>query len=1112
MKIIYLVITLLLFCGHVFSQKEPKVKEIDYHFEYNSKDFIGEYDGEVFRVEIDGKKRKTPVGYGIFKGKYEGFKNEDLWIVYSGNWHNGQFEGSGTFITLSTNKGIEPNWKEIEIIFTDSSRGLPKPISECYVGRFSSNIFNGDSSTIKTANYEYYGGVVNWLPHGNGKKIKNDTLVISSIPMKIKEYEGVFTNGVFEKGVIRLLGKEELTGDLIDGMFTGEGKLTFTKNLAVSLMDTIVDAVSFNGKISASKFESGQMTFASGEMLTGDWRNNLFTGKGKFKNGETFFYEGDWLNGKEHGNGRKTKNDTLVISSIPMMINEYEGVFKNGKFENGVIRLLGGDELKGDLKDGVFTGETKVTFSNKLSIALADTIFQAVSYFGKIKNNKFDNGQMSFESGETLTGDWIDNLFTGKGKLNVGTKYWYEGDWEKGRIQGKGKKVIDDTLNIESVSIFVKEYEGQFSDGIFENGFIRIAGDGELKGILKDGEFSGEGKMTFQKSLAISLAKNSYEAISYSGKIIDSKFDNGQMKLKSGETLTGVWTNKLFSGSGKLNLGDTYSYDGDWLEGDIHGQGEMTKKNEWLFTGLFNKNQIDGSGELMYFSGNTYVSNFHGKLKEDEIDIRLENNDKLKIIAFNDLTIEGSIIDNTFLGFGELELDNKAVYKGSISMSFDGESIDESFYSDELYFTKIKSGEGRLSYSNRDTLHVRWDKDGYIGKGRLNFGVTENGDSLYEEGTFRNGLLDGQGKKCFMYKLYKDDEQKYYLTYNGQFQDGAMHGKGVLDGRGLMGDVSLDGDWVNDVFAKGTMVEEFIVSDEDREVETYTGEFLDNQRHGQGVLKSYEGIYTGTFVDGFPHGNGKYVYADGRIYEGEMKDGAPSGIGKMTLKNKQVLNGKFEDGEYQKPFSCKEVKIGDQIWMAENLNVDHFRNGDIIPEAKSSQEWQNAFLNDQPAWCYYENKEINGSKYGKLYNWSAVNDPRGLAPEGWHIPNNSEWTELIDFLGGKHVAGIKMKSKSEWLIYPSVGEPPIQDKGKNKGSNESGFSAIPCGSYSPGSFFDGFTDKGTNTTWWSSSISTYCSGCTEHFTQFSLHSDDSYIWDTSTAIADEGVSIRCIKD
>jgi uncharacterized protein (TIGR02145 family) len=630
-----------------------------------------------------------------------------------------------------------------------------------------------------------------------------------------------------------------------------------------------------------------------------------------------------------------------------------------------------------------------------LSIKLADTFFQAVSYFGKIKNNKFDNGQMSLKSGETLTGDWIDNLFTGNGKLNVAGKYWYEGDWQKGTIHGKGKKVINDTLNIESVSILVKEYEGVFTNGKFENGTIRIAENGELKGILKDGKFSGEGKITFQKSLAISLAKNSCEAVSYNGKITDSKFDNGQIKLKSGEILTGVLTNNMFTGSGKLNIGDIYSYDGNWLEGDIHGQGKITKKNEWLYTGSFDKNQLVGSGELMYFFGNTYASNFQGKFDEGQIDITLANNEKLKISNFSS-ELEGVIIDNTFNGFGELEYNN-IVYKGSFSMPFDAERIDEKSYSGEIESTRITSGEGRLTYLNGDTLHVRLDKDGSIGTGRLNFGFTEDGDSLYQEGTFRNGLLGGTGKKCFMDKLNKDDEQEYYMTYTGQFQGGAMHGKGVLYVKGSMDEVSLDGVWVNNAFTKGRKVQE-IFFDEGIVIQTYTGEFLNNQLYGQGVLKSDEGTYTGNFTNGVPQGNGKYVFADGRIYEGEMKDGSPNGVGKMTLKSKQVLTGMFIYGEYQKPFSCKEVKIGDQIWMAENLNVVKFRNGDLIPEAKSKEEWVNAAQNAKPAFCYVNNDPNTVGQFGVLFNWYAVNDPRKLAPEGWHIPSHIEAENLRGFL------------------------------------------------------------------------------------------------------------------
>ncbi|MFH0735694.1 MAG: fibrobacter succinogenes major paralogous domain-containing protein, partial [bacterium] len=88
------------------------------------------------------------------------------------------------------------------------------------------------------------------------------------------------------------------------------------------------------------------------------------------------------------------------------------------------------------------------------------------------------------------------------------------------------------------------------------------------------------------------------------------------------------------------------------------------------------------------------------------------------------------------------------------------------------------------------------------------------------------------------------------------------------------------------------------------------------------------------------------------------------------------------------------VLIDDQTWTKENLNVDKYRNGEIIPEAKTNAEWIKAGEEGNPAWCYYNNDPENGKKYGKLYNWHAVNDPRGLAPEGWHIPTEAEFETL----------------------------------------------------------------------------------------------------------------------
>ena len=92
------------------------------------------------------------------------------------------------------------------------------------------------------------------------------------------------------------------------------------------------------------------------------------------------------------------------------------------------------------------------------------------------------------------------------------------------------------------------------------------------------------------------------------------------------------------------------------------------------------------------------------------------------------------------------------------------------------------------------------------------------------------------------------------------------------------------------------------------------------------------------------------------------------------------------------------VHIGDQIWMARNFDGVIFMNGDSIPHAESVEEWVDAGESGKPAWCYYENDTRIGKEYGRIYNWYAVNDPRGFSPKGWHVPTNDEWIILEDFL------------------------------------------------------------------------------------------------------------------
>ena len=189
----------------------------------------------------------------------------------------------------------------------------------------------------------------------------------------------------------------------------------------------------------------------------------------------------------------------------------------------------------------------------------------------------------------------------------------------------------------------------------------------------------------------------------------------------------------------------------------------------------------------------------------------------------------------------------------------------------------------------------------------------------------------------------------------------------------------------------------------------------------------------------------------------------------------------------------KTAKYGLQVWTASNLNVTHFRNGESIPEVKTPEEWAAAGKNGTPAWCYYENDPVNGAKYGILYNWYAINDSRGLAPEGWHITANEDWRALVKNLLGVDVAGTKLKSKTEWKA--------------RKGTDNIGFSAIPAGCRDAAGKFK---DLGTIAQWWSNSVPVEVKPSNKIFS-FVL-SDASVEVKYLQSEKGAGLSVRCEKD
>lgn len=185
-----------------------------------------------------------------------------------------------------------------------------------------------------------------------------------------------------------------------------------------------------------------------------------------------------------------------------------------------------------------------------------------------------------------------------------------------------------------------------------------------------------------------------------------------------------------------------------------------------------------------------------------------------------------------------------------------------------------------------------------------------------------------------------------------------------------------------------------------------------------------------------------------------------------------------------------EVNIGTQTWAIKNLGETHFKNGDTIMEAKTAEDWQKAGDSAKPAWCYYNNDSVLGKKFGKIYNWFAVNDIRGLSPKGWHIPNEDDWTLLIEFCGGRDSAGAKLKSNEEWVE-------------EGNGPNTIGFSGLPGGYRSNNGEFRGINKFGC---WWSA---------TEFETSNAWYRYFNSTNGTSTRKFNDrrdGLSVRCLKD
>jgi len=244
-------------------------------------------------------------------------------------------------------------------------------------------------------------------------------------------------------------------------------------------------------------------------------------------------------------------------------------------------------------------------------------------------------------------------------------------------------------------------------------------------------------------------------------------------------------------------------------------------------------------------------------------------------------------------------------------------------------------------------------------------------------------------------------------------------------------------------------------------------------------------------------GNGEYVIIPGISAANANGGGTSSGTtlhscGAPNVHNPDLTYGSITDQEGN---VYKTIVIGTQEWMAENLNTGIYRNGDAIVTDLDNSAWG---ATTSGAWSYYNNDASYACPYGKLYNWFACTDARGLCPTGWHVPSDAEWTTLTNFLGGLSVAGGPLKSTG--TAIDSNGLWTSQNIDAN---NSSGFSGPPCG-YRNGIGI--FGAMGVQSYLWCSTQSVAFGGWVR------VLFDNNGTVARSSNYKESGYSVRCLRD
>lgn len=690
----------------------------------------------------------------------------------------------------------------------------------------------------------------------------------------------------------------------------------------------------------------------------------------------------------------------------------------------------------------------KVKYSILHSIKISHIIliillsFNSYSQDYKVRDDGVDSVSINF-LGNIVKGSYKGQYIK---KLN-GEKGFYP--------HGKGILTISKSDRTDS-------YIGDFFEG-------KISGNGRFnaypifyEGSVSDGMANGEGILYYEKRERDGI------------KSINGFFKNGKA-------------------NGKVVI-EYYSYNvytGDVVDGKLNGQGKMVCIDESLnkpgtqlsyYIGGWKENLRDSFGIAFYKNG----EKLEGMWKNNLF------NGKGKLTLWNDQIYDGEWKDGTPDGKGILRSKNGSFYNGNFKQGiFTGYGkvyYDSGNQYEGLFVNDLSEGQGTFTFKNGET----WV--GIFFHDKFTTGIKTRLDGTFENGTWNEkGNFKGIAKR---------------ISGNNGIWEGKWEGQIPVDSGKIIhpsGNIYI-GEWMGELnstnnyyywymHGKGKLA--FVNGD------VYVGSFNHDSYSGYGIMKYQNGdVYTGNWLEGKKNGQGTMTFKNKSVFTGEWKNDNMNGEGVLVLANKTIQKGKFVDGVYSVPFSGPTVRIGSQDWMTTNLNVDHFRNGDIIFQAKNFEEWQKAAWNKTPAWCYYEFNVANGTKYGKLYNWYAASDVRGLAPMGCHVPSQNEFETLVRVYG-QSPGSIDWRTPAEAALKSKLGWE------KNPGTNTSGFNAIPSGYMHYSSYAESWSwmKSGESAYFWS----TTC--CIDYDSSASAFRLGYYICSMQTNESKNiGYSVRCIKD